>query len=56
MRAAFDTEDNVDKPPPQSVSEEQQPVGFVPMMHGMRIWQGILKYVCYRFARTVSLT
>lgn len=44
MRAAFDAEDNVDKPPQQSVSEAQQPVSMLPM-HGMKIWQGILKYV-----------
>lgn len=44
IRAAFDTEDNVDKAPYQSVAEEQKPPNILPL-HGMRIWQGILKYV-----------
>ena len=46
MRAAFDVEDNIDKPPQQSVSEAQQPPAVIPL-HGLRIWQGILRYVAH---------
>lgn len=44
VKAAFDTEDNLAKAPFQSVSEEQKPASVIPV-HGLRMWQGILKYV-----------
>jgi hypothetical protein len=42
FRAAFDTKDNLAKAPFQSVSEEQGSGSVVPI-HGLRMWQGILK-------------
>ncbi|KIM46374.1 hypothetical protein M413DRAFT_17043 [Hebeloma cylindrosporum] len=43
IRAAFDPHDDPNKPPRQSVSEEQTKIHFIPI-HGLRMWDGILGY------------
>ena len=55
VKAAFDTEDNLARAPFQSVSEEQKPANIIPM-HGLRMWQGILKYVAILFLYSGGLT
>jgi hypothetical protein len=44
IQAAFDEDDNPVKPPKQSVSEQQTDNQILPM-HGLRMWQGLLKWV-----------
>ncbi|TFK43713.1 lipase/esterase [Crucibulum laeve] len=43
IRAAFDPKDDPNKPPQQSVSEQQVHAHIIPI-HGLRMWDGILKY------------
>lgn len=42
IKAAFDPNDDPVKAPRQSVSEEQTKVQM-PLMHGLRIWDGLLR-------------
>ncbi|KAF9569086.1 alpha/beta-hydrolase [Agrocybe pediades] len=44
LRAAFDPHDDPNKPPPQSVSEQQVTAHFIPV-HGLRVWDNLLRYV-----------
>ncbi|KDR83943.1 hypothetical protein GALMADRAFT_686758 [Galerina marginata CBS 339.88] len=44
IRAAFDPNDDPNKPPTQSVSEEQVKARFI-WMHGLRMWDGLLRYI-----------
>ncbi|KAJ3972558.1 hypothetical protein EV361DRAFT_904837 [Lentinula raphanica] len=45
VRAAFDPHDDPMRPPKQSVSEEQARAHIIPGMHGLRIWDAILRYI-----------
>lgn len=42
LRAAFDPHDDPNKPPPQSVSEQQVTAHFIPV-HGLRMWDNLLR-------------
>lgn len=44
IQAAFDEDDNPVKAPKQSVSEQQTDSHILPM-HGLRMWQSLLKWV-----------
>ncbi|KAH9482748.1 AB hydrolase superfamily protein C4A8.06c [Psilocybe cubensis] len=43
IQAAFDPDDDPNKPPPQSVSEEQIRARCIPV-HGLRMWDNILRW------------
>lgn len=43
VRAAFDPNDNPNKPPKQSVAEEQVKTNVIPI-HGLRIWDNLVRY------------
>ncbi|KAF8076580.1 alpha/beta-hydrolase [Lyophyllum atratum] len=43
VRAAFDPNDDPNKPPRQSVSEQQVRTHVIPV-HGLRMWDGIVRY------------
>ncbi|KAJ3518062.1 hypothetical protein NLJ89_g103 [Agrocybe chaxingu] len=43
VQAAFDPHDDPSKPPRQSVSEEQVRAQIIPV-HGLKMWDGILRY------------
>lgn len=45
VRAAFDPHDHPVKPPQQSASEQQVHTQFI-AMHGLRMWQSLVEYVC----------
>ncbi|KAJ4478319.1 hypothetical protein J3R30DRAFT_3480447 [Lentinula aciculospora] len=44
VKAAFDPHDDPMRPPKQSVSEQQVQTHIIPGMHGLRIWDAILRY------------
>ncbi|KIK67942.1 hypothetical protein GYMLUDRAFT_36749 [Collybiopsis luxurians FD-317 M1] len=44
VKAAFDPHDDPIRPPKQSVSEQQVRAHIIPGMHGLRIWDAILRY------------
>jgi hypothetical protein len=46
LRAAFDPHDDPARPPKQSVSEQQVHTHIIPM-HGLKIWDALVGYVCY---------
>ncbi|RDB22775.1 AB hydrolase superfamily protein C4A8.06c [Hypsizygus marmoreus] len=43
LRATFDPNDDPNRPPPQSVSEQQVRTHIIPV-HGLRMWDGIVRY------------
>ncbi|KAF9076850.1 hypothetical protein BDP27DRAFT_1254731 [Rhodocollybia butyracea] len=44
VKAAFDPHDDPIRPPQQSVSEQQVRTHIIPGIHGLRLWDAILRY------------